>query len=150
MLDKADIVVAHNGKKFDLPVIIGRGVVHGYKPPSPYFVVDTVEVARKELRLVSNSLANLCEELKLPLKSSHKKYPGFDLWVECLKGTDDAWKELKEYNIADVVSLEALYLRLLPYMKSHPNITRTAFLEEMYCPKCGSAHLQWRGYYLRK
>ena len=76
LLDEADIVVAHNGQKFDLPVIIGRGVVHGLKPPSPYYVVDTLLTARKELRLVANSLANLCEELDLPRKDDHKKYPG--------------------------------------------------------------------------
>ena len=79
LLNRADIVVAHNGKRFDLPVVIGRGVVHGYTPPSPYFIVDTLLTARNELRLVSNTLANLCEELGLPQKSDHKKYPGFEL-----------------------------------------------------------------------
>jgi len=147
LLDEADIVVAHNGKKFDLPTIIGRGVVHGYRPPSPYFIVDTLTVARKELRLVSNTLANLCEELGLPLKSDHKKYPGFVLWVECLKGTEDAWQELKEYNIDDVLALEALYLRLRPYMGNHPNVVHTVNGESVHCPKCGSTNIQWRGYY---
>ena len=89
LLDEADIVVAHNGQKFDLPTIVGRGVVHGYKPPSPYYVVDTFQTARKELRLVSNSLANLCADLGLPVKDDHKKFPGFELWVECLKNNDE-------------------------------------------------------------
>jgi len=147
LLDEADIVVAHNGQKFDLPVIIGRGVVHGYTPPSPYFVVDTLLTARKEMRLVSNSLANLCEELGLPLKKDHKKFPGFELWLECLRGNDEAWLEMKEYNIADVISLEALYLRLRPYMRNHPNVFRNDEGEEVACPKCGSTNIQWRGYY---
>lgn len=146
-LDEADIVVAHNAKKFDLPVILGRGVVHGYTPPSPYFMIDTLETARKEFRFVSNSLANLCEELGLPLKSDHKKYPGFELWIGCLAGEDAAWKEMQEYNVHDVISLEALYLRLRPYMKNHPNVVRDIKGEEVRCPKCGSANLQWRGYY---
>lgn len=150
LLNSADIVVAHNGKKFDLPVIIGRGVVHGFTPPSPYFVVDTYEVARQELRLVSSSLANLCEELGLPQKSDHKEFPGFELWVECLKGNDKAWNEMREYNIADVHSLEALYLRLRPYMKSHPNVVRDNEGHKHRCPKCGSENIQWRGYYFTK
>lgn len=147
LLDAADIVVAHNGKKFDLPVIIGRGVVHGFNPPSPYFVVDTLETARKELRLVSNSLANLCEELDLPRKEEHKKYPGFELWLGCLRNEDAAWKEMKEYNVHDVLSLEALYLRLRPYMRSHPNVVHNGDGDEVRCPKCGSDRIQWRGYY---
>lgn len=147
LLDEADIVVAHNGQKFDLPVIIGRGVIHGFPPPSPYFVVDTLLVARKELRLVSNSLANLCEQLDLPLKGGHKNYPGFELWLGCLRGEDAAWEEMKEYNIADVISLEALYLRLRPYIRNHPNVVRDENGEEYACPKCGSTNIQWRGYY---
>lgn len=147
LLDEADIVVAHNGQKFDLPVIIGRGVVHGFTPPSPYFVVDTYQVARRELRLVSNSLKNLCEELGLPLKDDHKQFPGFELWLECLRNNDEAWEEMKEYNIHDVISLEALYLRLLPYIKNHPNVVRHDNGEEVACPKCGSTNIQWRGYY---
>lgn len=147
LLDEADIVVAHNGKKFDLPTIIGRGIIHGLPPPSPYTIVDTVEVARRELRLVSNSLANLCEELGLPQKSDHKKFPGFELWLACLRGDDEAWQEMKEYNIDDVISLEALYLRLRPYMRNHPHVSRSTAREEINCPKCGSDEIQWRGYF---
>jgi hypothetical protein len=147
LLDMADVVVAHNGQKFDLPTIIGRGVVHGYSPPSPYFVVDTLLTARKELRLVSNSLANLCEQLGLPKKDDHKNYPGFELWLGCLRNEEAAWAEMKEYNISDIVSLEALYLRLRPYMRYHPNIIRDSDGETTACPKCGSKNIQWRGYY---
>lgn len=147
-LDRADIVVAHNGQKFDFPTIIGRGVVHGLNPPSPYFVVDTLKTAQREMRLPSNSLAQLCEQLDLPQKQDHKKFPGFELWAECLKGNDEAWQEMKEYNIADVVSLEALYLRLRPYMRNHPNVVRElSETDELRCPKCGSANIQYRGYY---
>lgn len=147
LLDEADIVVAHNGQKFDLPTIIGRGVVHGFQPPSPYFIVDTFQVARKELRLVGNSLKILCDQLGLPAKEDHKKFPGFELWAECLKGNDEAWEEMKEYNIADVTSLEALYLRLRPYMKNHPNVVYNT--DEVKCPKCGG-DVQYRGYYFSR
>lgn len=150
LLDEADIVVAHNGVKFDLPVVIGRGVVHGYKPPSPYYTVDTLLVARRELRLVSNSLANLCSELGLPEKKSHKKFPGFELWLECLRNNDEAWKEMREYNVADVESLEALYLRLRPYMRYHPNIAVVDDSNNVACPKCGSTNITYRGYYRSK
>lgn len=147
LLDEADIVVAHNGQRFDLPRIIGRGVIHGYTPPSPYYIVDTLLVARKELGLESNTLENLCEMLNLPRKMTQRKFVGFSLWTECLAGNEKAWKEMEEYNIQDVIALEALYLKLLPYMKNHPNVVRTEEGEKYACPKCGSENIQWRGYY---
>ena len=73
LLDEADIVVAHNGNKFDIPVIIGRGVVHGFNPPSPYFVVDTLLVARKELRLDWQSRSGGCVETERRPKSMAKE-----------------------------------------------------------------------------
>lgn len=147
LLDEADIVVAHNGQKFDLPVIRGRGVIHGMTPPSPFFIVDTLQTARRELRLVGNSLKVLCNELGLAHKDDHKKFPGFELWAECLKGNDEAWAEMKEYNIQDIISLEELYLRLRPYMTNHPNVVRDITDGEPVCPKCGSKRIQYRGYY---
>ena len=148
LLDEADIVVAHNGRKFDLPVIVGRGVVHGFTPPSPYRIVDTLETARKEFRFVSNSLANLCEELGLTKKGQHKKFVGFELWKECLQGNKEAWEEMEVYNIQDILSLEELYVKLRPYMRNHPNVVYEVDEKgDIKCPKCGSANIQWRGYY---
>src|SRR4051794_17207192 len=47
LLDKADIVVAHNGKKFDVRKIQARFLLLGMPPPSPFKVVDTLLEARK-------------------------------------------------------------------------------------------------------
>lgn len=151
LLHSADIVVAHNGQKFDLPTILGRGAVHNLLPPSPYFVVDTCLSARKEFRLMSNSLANLCELFGLKKKEDHKKFPGFELWKECLLGNEEAWEEMREYNIADILALEELYLRMRPYIRNHPNVVRDIHDEgEVVCPKCGSSNIQWRGYYFTR
>lgn len=146
LLDEADIVVAHNGKDFDLPHILTRGIVHGFPPPSPYHIVDTLKVARKEFLFLSNSLEDLCKDLKLPLKGKHGKFSGFELWWQCLRGNDEAWEELAEYNKQDVICLEALYLRLLPYIKNHPNVDFSD-QDTLTCPKCGSTSVQKRGQY---
>lgn len=150
LLDEADVVVAHNGDGFDLPTILGRGVAHSYVPPSPYHVVDTLKIAKRRFRFPQNSLAFLCEHLNLPRKLDHKKYPGFKLWLGCLRGEDEAWEEMKEYNIHDVISLEALYKLFLPYINNHPNIARPDEDGEVCCPKCGGDDVQWRGYYHTK
>jgi hypothetical protein len=47
-------------------------------------------------------------------KKRHAKFPGFELWRECLAGNHEAWDEMREYNIDDVLSLEELYLVMRP------------------------------------
>ena len=47
LLDEADIVVAQNGVRFDMKKINARLIQHGFGPPSPYRVVDTLSVAKK-------------------------------------------------------------------------------------------------------
>lgn len=149
LLDEADIVVAHNGDGFDLPTIIGRGVIYNFTPPSPYFTVDTLKITRRKFKFPQNSLEFICEHLDLPRKSGHKKYPGFELWLGCLRDEEEAWQEMREYNIQDVISLEALYLRILPYISNHPNTSRSEE-ERIECPKCSSDNIQWRGYFYSK
>lgn len=146
-LSLADIVIAHNARKFDVPLIRARAIVHGMTPPSPYKVIDTLDIAKKEFRFVRNTLQNLAEELNCTPKDTHDKFPGFSLWSECIKGNDEAWEEMKLYNIEDVITLEEVYLKLRPWDTQHPNITSEDDSEQSKCPKCGCVHLERRGYY---
>lgn len=150
LLDEADIVVAHNGDKFDLPTIRGRGLANGLAPYSPVHTVDTCRLARRLFRFTSNSLANLTTELGLRVKSKHAKFPGFELWLECLRNNDEAWEEMRHYNMEDVVVLEGLYLKMLPYIDNHPNVVKETEDGVIHCPKCGSSDITYRGYYYTK
>jgi len=147
LFDEADIVVAHNGDRFDFPQVSARALVHDINPPSPYKTVDTCKVAKKHFSFPSNSLEYLAKVLKCDEKDSHKKFPGFELWLECLRGNNEAWEEMKAYNIQDVITLEEIYLKMRPWINNHPNVA--IFDEEKEvckCPKCSSENLQWRGY----
>lgn len=146
LLSSADIVIAHNAKRFDLPIIHGRALVHGIAPPAPYKIVDTLIEAKKEFRFLSNKLEHLADVLGCAPKLKHAQYPGFELWLQCLKQNDEAWAEMKEYNIQDVVTLEEVYLKMRPWMKGHPNIGIFDEQEVPVCPKCGSKHVHKRGY----
>jgi len=148
LLDEADIVVAQNGMKFDIKKVNSRFLEKGYKPYSPIRVVDTLVVARKYFGFSSNKLAWLSEKLTDTPKSAHKKFPGFELWSECLKDNADAWKEMRKYNQRDVVATEKLYLTLRPWIVNHPNVGAYAEDEFPICPKCGCAELQRRGHSL--
>ena len=147
-LDDADFVVAHNGIKFDIPFIKARASIHGLNPPSPFKTIDTLKIARKEMNFKRNTLDFLAKALDVPLrKMTTRKYPGFKLWWECLHKNDEAWKEMKAYNILDVEVLEQVYLRLRPWASNHPNINTGSNDTVMCCPKCGSDKLNRRGYY---
>lgn len=145
-LDEADIVVAHNGDKFDLPTIQGRALASGLKPPSPYRTVDTLLVSRYEFNFPANSLEHLALILGVKKKDDHKKFPGFELWEQCMQNNLEAWDEMEKYNIQDVHTLEEIYLLMRPYMRRHPNVAVNLEDERVLCPKCGSDHIQWRGY----
>src|SRR5271157_1646302 len=138
LFDEADIIIAHNGNQFDVKVVVGRFLVHGLRPPSPFKTVDTKLVAKEVARYNSNSLDDLCSLLGL----GKKIRTDFDLWEGCINGDPVCWKNMVKYNRMDVLLLEKLYLRLLPFAKTHPNLT---FWTRGECPKCGGHNIQYRG-----
>ena len=147
-LDEADFVVAHNGKKFDIPFIKARAAINGIQPPSPFKVIDTLIIAKKEMSFKRNTLQFLAEALDVEIrKFDHAKYPGFKLWKACMEQEDDAWLEMKKYNILDVEVLEQVYLRLRPWYSQHPNVTTGDDPLTYVCPKCGSTHVRKYGWY---
>lgn len=145
LLDEADLVVAHNGRKFDLRKINSRFLKAGMKPPSPYKIVDTLEIAKKHFAFTSNKLEFLTGTLCTTKKLKHKKFPGVELWVEVLKGNPVAWAEMKRYNVRDVTSLEELYLKLRPWNTTQPNAGVFIGGDKPVCSKCGSTHVNRRG-----
>lgn len=150
LLDEADVVVAHFGDGHDIPFILGRAFVHGYKPPSPFHTVDTCKIARKKFKLTSNSLAALCKMLGVTQKDDHSEFVGFSLWKEVMAGNPKAWEVNKRYNIGDIITLRDLYLCMLPWISNHPNVGRMEGEEVCQCPSCGSEHIQKRGTYITK
>jgi len=148
LLDACDVAIAHNAKKFDLPLLNARCLIHGILPPSPYQIIDTLDVARKKFRFDNNSLGYLSRLLGCEAKSDHKKFPGFTLWSECMSGNQDAWDEMVEYNKQDVVVLCDVYNKLRPWIDNHPNVANMPSKVFAHtCPKCGSHEVQKRGVY---
>lgn len=145
ILDEADIVVTQNGKSFDVKKINSRLLMKGFKPYSPIKVVDTKIIAKAHFSFTSNRLAWMSKHLTTTVKDSHKKFPGFELWLECLKDNPKAWAEMKKYNVIDTLSTEELYLVMLPWVQGHPNVAAYSSAEEVACPKCGSTNVQKRG-----
>ena len=140
LLDQADAVVHYNGTKFDIPTLNKEFLLHGYNPPSPYKQVDLLRVVRSNFRFPSNKLDYVAQRLGLGKKHDHE---GHELWVKCMNGDKDAWKRMEAYNIQDVVLLESLYDKLLPWIKTHPN--HNLYTDDVVCPTCSGHRLQKRG-----
>ena len=51
LLDNCDVVVAHNGKRFDVKKVNGYFLKYGLPKPSSYKVIDTLEIAKKHFNL---------------------------------------------------------------------------------------------------
>jgi len=139
LLDEADIVVAHNGIDFDVKVCRARFLFHGLKPPSPFKVIDTKRVAKRVARFNSNKLDDLASYFGFGSKIK----TDFDLWLGCITGDESSWDKMLKYNKHDVLLLEKLYIKLLPWASNHPNMT--LYSERSKCPKCGSQNINYRG-----
>lgn len=146
LLDEADIIVAQNGVAFDIKKINARLLEAGYPPYSPVVVIDTMLAAKRIASFSSNKLAFLSEKLTDTPKFQHKKYPGFSLWLACLKDDPKAWAEMRKYNAIDVIACENLYLKLRPWIPNHPNVAVYSDSSILRCPKCGSPRLRSRGW----
>lgn len=140
IFDEADILVAHNGDRFDQRKTYAKFIQHGMRPPAPVKSVDTLKIARKHFLFESNKLNDLGQYLKVG-----KKIPttGFDLWKRCMAGEDKAWEIMERYNRRDVELLEQVYLKLRPYTSIHPNLE--TYQENGCCPACASIAIERRG-----
>ena len=146
LLDEADIIVTQNGKSFDAKKLNARFILNGFQPPSSYKHIDTKLVAKKHFGFTSNSLeymsGKLCKKYK---KLKHEKFAGFAMWSECLKGNIDAWKEMEKYNKYDVLALEELYAKLIPW-DSAVNFSIYSSKNSDVCT-CGSSEFKKRGFF---
>lgn len=143
LLDKADIIVTQNGKDFDEKKLNARFILNGFPPPSSYRHIDTKQIASRKFGFTSNKLEYMSEKLCSRKKLKHKKFPGFELWRECLAKNPEAWKEMEVYNKADVLATEELYLKFRPWDNSitvHPQTKGDAPV----C-NCGSHSFQKAG-----
>ena len=142
LLDNADAVVHYNGSRFDMPVLNKEFIKHDMPPPSPYKNIDLLSTARRKFRFVSNKLDYVAQYLGLGGKVKH---PGMQLWIKCMAKDKEAWEIMEKYNKQDVVLLEQVYDRFLPWIPNH--INRSLFCDSVVCPNCGSGDHQKRGYH---
>ena len=121
LFNRADIVIAHNGKAFDVKKARAFFVMKGIAPHTPFAVIDTKTEAKKWFSFDSNSLDNLGDMLGVGRKIPH---PGYSMWLGCERGDKASWEMLKRYNIHDVFPLlEGVFNKMKPWICAAPQVT---------------------------
>lgn len=110
-----DIIVAHNGRFFDIPFLRTRAIVHRLAPLHDMVIVDPVRVARSKLRFQRNSLQRILDTLHI----GEKKTPlDLSVWMDVLhNGNQAGMNEIVEHCEADVRALSAMLPTVRPFIK---------------------------------
>lgn len=143
LMDQANIIIAQNGDRFDIRKLNARFIKNGFIPPMSYQSIDTLRIMKRYFSFSSYRLDYANQFLGLPPKQK----TDYSLWKECINGNKKALKEMVEYNRNDVIILEDLYIKLRPWIKSHPNLNLYVESENSICPNCGSDNLIFCGEY---
>jgi DNA polymerase elongation subunit (family B) len=135
-MNKADEIITHNGKRFDTPWIRTRCLFHGIPMRPQYKEIDTYKLCKKYLNLPSNSLKEVCKYYALPAK---KDAGGIQTWIDVIYKKDKkAMKHMLYYGDGDIISLEAVFKKLNPYVAASTQYAVLSGYDKFCCPECGS------------
>jgi DNA polymerase III epsilon subunit-like protein len=137
LVRKADVVIAHNADRFDVPRLRGRLIVNDQETLGPVATIDTLKIARK-LGFAHNNLDSLAKELGLGGKVENPPH----LWDAAYEGSETALKQMVRYCKHDVALLAQLFERLRPHATQ---LRRLVDGDGVFCPYCGSTSYQKRG-----
>ena len=132
LLDNCDILVAHNALAFDVKKVNGYFLKYGLPPPSPYKVIDTLQICKKKFRLDFNSLAFVAQYLGVEQKID----TDIDLWIDCDKDDQDSLDEMLAYNIGDIKTLRDVFEKLILWDNCGVNLALYNENTDVACPHC--------------
>lgn len=142
VINQADLIVAHNGDRFDWKKFNARVLKYGLDPIRKPKLIDTLKMVKREAAFDSHRLGDLCTELNIKTKVETEK----GLFTKALY----SWKHymaLVDYCRHDVLALEALYHKLMPHCK--PIINAAGLNNRLKaCSSCGSEALLKYGTYI--
>lgn len=139
LLDNCDVVVAHNGKRFDIKKVNGYFLKYGLPKPSSYKIIDTLEIAKKNFNLPFKSLEYLAKFLGVELKQDSG---GIQTWIDCDRGCPEALETMRYYNEGDIVSLRDIHKRMKGWDNNGVNIALYNEEHDALCTHCGSDDVQ--------
>jgi DNA polymerase elongation subunit (family B) len=140
LIREADVVVAHNGDRFDFPTMNTRLALLKQEPIGPKTSIDTLKLSKKNFRFAKNTLDYLMQVFL----GRRKIKTEFNLWRRAYQGDESALEEMDIYCRNDVDGLEGVFDAMRPYVQ---RLTRLVNGPGFQCPSCGSGDIQKRGFY---
>jgi DNA polymerase elongation subunit (family B) len=135
-----DVVVAHNGDRFDLKWIKARTLYHRLPPITNVTSIDTLKLCRSNFNLNSNKLDYVAKFLNVGGKMATG---GIQLWKDVfIHKSDKALDKMVRYCHRDVRILKKAFKEILPYcdkLPIHMGIAKGGDRDD--CPMCGSSHV---------
>jgi hypothetical protein len=138
----ADITVGHNAKAFDEKHLNSGWRDLRMTPPSPSVPMDTLTIARSRFGDESKTLDALCQRIGLAGKTDRYNV---EVARAACAGDKAAQAQIQAYNEGDIDATEALYVTLLPWVKSHPHVAPNAGTDKQLCPRCASPKVKRNG-----
>ena len=139
VLNEADLIVAHNGDRFDLKWIKTRAIKHGLKMLVDYPQFDTLKVAKKKFLFNSNKLDYISKFLGYDGKIT----TNYGLWNKVILDKDpSALQEMLDYCDEDVRQLEAVYLELVGWENPKAHLGVLQGKTKMTSPISGGINLR--------
>ena len=142
LLDDSDIIISHNGRRFDIRKLNTRFWKNKMHPPSSYKVIDTLSAAKGVFGLTYNSQSFIAKFLGI----QEKLDTDLALWISCDDGDRKSLSYMREYNENDVDMLEQIYLEIRAWIPNHPNMRVYGNLSGA-CPVCLSSDYREIGLY---
>lgn len=141
-LDDADIITGHYVNGADRKWLNSLFRDHRIDWPSPYKVIDTLAIARRDLGDESMTLDALCKRFGIPAKSG--KYDPVVARAAC-EGDTRAQRQIATYNKGDVEASTGLYFMTLPLAHGHPHVAPVKGMTKPTCPRCSSENVRRAG-----
>lgn len=143
VIEQADVVLAHNGDKFDLKHINTQRLLKNQKPIMWPTSEDTLKMVKKHFNFSSNRL----DYLARILVGGGKDRMAFRDWVDIVQyKKEKALKKMIKYCKKDVELLDKVFTRIKPYVDLKVNRSLIANNNREGCPNCGSLELRKRGF----
>jgi DNA polymerase elongation subunit (family B) len=142
VLTEADLVIGHNGDRFDLKWVNTRLLYHGLPPIGKIISEDTLKIAKRHFNLQSNKLDYIAKLLGL---GSKLPTGGYKLWIDIvMHKCPKAMKKMGRYCDMDVKLLEQVHDKLAVFQEPTINLSGNDLLG---CLRCENKRMTTNGVY---
>lgn len=142
-IEKADVAIAHNGKKFDVRHINTQRLLHDQSPIAWPTIEDSLSQFRKYFYLPSYKLDYLAKELA----NAGKDKMIFQDWIDIVEGKKlKALTKMIKYCKKDVIILEKVFNKAKAFFQPKINAALITNTGRYACPRCGSTKVNYHGY----